>query len=142
MSSAVRSIAAERKQLRRRLVVDLHRAPQFAARFAFVERAQRPDRIAPRRIPRRERPARGEVLERLARQLRAAREVEQILERAAFVQRALDVLALRLAHAAHEVKAQAQCAVGFDEAPPLAGVHLDRPHDDAVPARVVHQHFG
>jgi len=63
-----------------------------------------PDGLAPRFVPRCEGTAGGEVLEWFARELRAAREVEQALERLRFAKRALDVLALRLAHPAHEMK--------------------------------------
>ena len=83
--------------------LDLHHAPEFAARLPFVQTTQRPHRFAPGGVPRGKRACDREVFERFLCELRASGEVEHVLERSG-VERGLKLLALRFAKAANEVK--------------------------------------
>jgi hypothetical protein len=106
-----------------------------------ASRSSSPRSLASRRVPRRERARGREILHRLALETGAAREVDEIGERDSVRQRPLQALAPTLAQPAHEVEAQAQRPLAVDEAPPLALVDDDRLDGDAVPPRVVDQHF-
>jgi len=94
-----------------------------------------------------DRPRARQVLQRVALEPAAPREVDQVgeLVRCACVlatgERAFEPDALHFAHPAHQMKAQAQRAVGIHEAPPLTFVHRDGLDGHAVAARVVDQHF-
>ena len=121
--SAGRPVYAGRPQIERRKPLGrdgfkangaVRRRPsraELAARFAFVDAAQRPHRFAPRSVPRRERTGDGEVLERFASPAACAAR-NRAGRRTRLPDRRFEPLSLRLAHAAHEMETQAQRAVG------------------------------
>ena len=121
---------------------DLHRASEFAARFAFVQTPQRPHRLAPRIEPGRKRVCRCQILEPLAREARAACEIDDVFELAPAFECGLEFLALRFTHPAHEMKSESQRPRMIDETPPFGVVDRNRLHDHAVAFCIVDQHFG
>ena len=94
---------------------DVHQRPSSPR--ASRSSSPRSAHIASRRvaIPRRERAGDGEILDRLAFQLRAAARSRAVRERRARASARSQTLALRFAQAAHEMEAQTQRAVRIDE---------------------------
>src|SRR5579875_1255772 len=126
-------------QMRLRLR-NVHAASELAAGLAFVEPAQRPHRFTPLRKPGRKRTRSGEVLEDVARELRAPREVDDIRE-CAVRKRCFERALLPFGQTANDMKAEPYGAVTVDETPPAARVDLDRLDSHAVAPRIVDEHF-
>ena len=126
---------------RRRRLVDGHRAPEFAARFAFVEPAQRPHRFAPRGEPGCERARGGEIFQRVLTETGARRKLVEAGKRRAG-ECCFEPLALPFTQPAHHVKAQTRRTLGIDETPIFARIDGHRLDHHAVPPRVVDQHLG